>query len=58
MTTMASDKNQDLYDGMGTIALYLIEQLTTLNRTLANIEEALRGIESRLSYATVLNNHM
>lgn len=47
---------QDLYDGLGTVALHLIEQLATLNRTLANIEEALRGIESRLSYATALDN--
>lgn len=44
-------------DRMGTIALHLLEQLATLNRTLANIEEALRGIESRLSYAQVLDNN-
>ena len=47
---------EEIYNGMGTIALHLIEQLATLNRTLANIEEALRGIESRLSYATALDN--
>jgi hypothetical protein len=47
---------QDLYDGLGTVALHLIEQLATLNRTLSNIEECLRGIEQRLSYATALDN--
>lgn len=55
VTTMASDQTQDIYDGMGTIALHLIEQLTQMNQHLQTIAETLEKIENRLGMATALD---
>jgi hypothetical protein len=46
---IGSDTLELLFDG-------LLKRLDTLNRTLSNIEECLRGIEQRMSYAKVLDS--
>ena len=43
-------------DALALIAQHLFERLDKLNYILGEIEDRLRGIESRLSYATALDN--
>lgn len=43
-------------DQLSLLALHLFERLDTLNSKLEEIARALEGIESRLSYATALDN--
>lgn len=43
-------------DALALLAQHLFERLDTLNARLEAIANALEGIESRLSYATALDN--
>ena len=43
-------------DALALLAQHLFERLDTLNARLEAIASALEGIESRLSYATALDN--
>jgi hypothetical protein len=51
-----AEQTMVMSDQLTMLAAHFLERLDTMNRILSNIEESLRGLEQRLSYATVLDS--